>query len=130
MAGTVATQPSRTPASKKEEPHGLDPGSRHPPGQRHRRIGRVLSATCHHNVRWRPARCAACSSSSPTPRPPARSCSTAGVECSEITVFSPDDGGTFFGFSDPDSNTWGVQELKVRNEKPLIPVEHRGRFGA
>ena len=53
-----------------------------------------------------------------------------GVECSEITVFSPDDGGTFFGFSDPDGNTWGVQELKVRKEKPLIPVEHRGRFGA
>src|SRR5262249_10608961 len=25
-----------------------------------------------------------------------------GVECSEIQVFSPDDGGTFFGFSDPD----------------------------
>jgi catechol 2,3-dioxygenase-like lactoylglutathione lyase family enzyme len=53
-----------------------------------------------------------------------------GVECSEITVFSPDDGGTFFGFSDPDGNTWAVQELKVRKEKPLIPMEHRGRFGA
>ena len=38
--------------------------------------------------------------------------------------------GTFFGFSDPDGNTWAVQELKVRAEKPLIPVEHRGRFGA
>ncbi|MCA1842072.1 MAG: VOC family protein [Actinobacteria bacterium] len=53
-----------------------------------------------------------------------------GVECSEIMVFSPDDGGTFFGFSDPDGNTWAVQELKVRADKPLIPVEHRGRFGA
>jgi predicted enzyme related to lactoylglutathione lyase len=53
-----------------------------------------------------------------------------GVEVSEITQFSPDDGGTFFGFSDPDGNTWAVQELKVRAEKPLIPVEHRGRFGA
>lgn len=53
-----------------------------------------------------------------------------GVECSEIMVFSPDDGGTFFGFSDPDGNTWAVQELKVRAEKPLIPPEHRGRFGA
>jgi predicted enzyme related to lactoylglutathione lyase len=52
-----------------------------------------------------------------------------GVEVSEITVFSPDDGGTFFGFSDPDGNTWAVQELKVRAEKPLIPPEHRGRFG-
>jgi predicted enzyme related to lactoylglutathione lyase len=53
-----------------------------------------------------------------------------GVECSEIQVFDPSDGGTFFGFSDPDGNTWAVQELKVRAEKPLIPAEHRGRFGA
>jgi predicted enzyme related to lactoylglutathione lyase len=53
-----------------------------------------------------------------------------GVECSELQVFSPDDGGTFFGFSDPDGNAWAVQELKVRAETPLIPEEHRGRFGA
>ncbi|MFH5878440.1 VOC family protein [Arthrobacter sp. NA-172] len=53
-----------------------------------------------------------------------------GVEASEITVFDERDGGTFFGFSDPDGNTWAVQELKVRAEKPLIPVETRGRFGA
>ena len=53
-----------------------------------------------------------------------------GVECSEIMEFSPDDGGTFFGFTDPDGNSWAVQELKVRGEKPLIPVDHRGRFGA
>ena len=53
-----------------------------------------------------------------------------GVEASEITVFDERDGGTFFGFSDPDGNTWAVQELKVRAEKPLIPLEHRGRFGA
>ena len=53
-----------------------------------------------------------------------------GVDCSEIMEFSPDDGGTFFGFADPDGNSWAVQELKVRGEKPLIPVEHRGRFGA
>ena len=39
-------------------------------------------------------------------------------------------GGTFFGFSDPDGNQWAVQELKVRAEKPLIPPESRGRFGA
>jgi predicted enzyme related to lactoylglutathione lyase len=52
-----------------------------------------------------------------------------GVEVSEIMQFSPDDGGTFFGFADPDGNTWAVQELKVRGEKPLIPTEHRGRFG-
>jgi len=48
-----------------------------------------------------------------------------GVEASDITVFDDADGGTFFGFSDPDGNTWAVQELKVRGEKPLIPTEHR-----
>ena len=53
-----------------------------------------------------------------------------GVECSEIMVFDESDGGTFFGFADPDGNSWAVQQLKIRGEKPLIPVEHRGRFGA
>ena len=53
-----------------------------------------------------------------------------GVECSEITVFDERDGGTFFGFGDLDGNTWSVQQLKVRGEKPLIPVEYRDRFGA
>jgi catechol 2,3-dioxygenase-like lactoylglutathione lyase family enzyme len=53
-----------------------------------------------------------------------------GVECSEIMQFSPDDGGTFFGFADPDGNTWAVQELRIRGEKPLIRPEDRGRFGA
>ena len=52
------------------------------------------------------------------------------VDCSDLMVFSPDDGGTFFGFADPDGNTWAVQQIKARAEKPLIPVEHRGRFGA
>ena len=33
-------------------------------------------------------------------------------------------------FSDPDGNTWAVQQLKVRGEKPRIPHEHRDRFGA
>lgn len=53
-----------------------------------------------------------------------------GVECSEIEVFDPRDGGTLFGFSDPDGNTWAVQQLKVRAEMPLIPVAYRARFGA
>lgn len=53
-----------------------------------------------------------------------------GVEVSEIQKFDDRDGGTFFGFSDPDGNTWAVQQLKVRAEKPLIPVEYRSRFGA
>jgi catechol 2,3-dioxygenase-like lactoylglutathione lyase family enzyme len=52
-----------------------------------------------------------------------------GVEPTEIMVFDARDGGTFFGFSDPDGNTWSVQELKVRGEKPLIPLEERGRVG-
>jgi catechol 2,3-dioxygenase-like lactoylglutathione lyase family enzyme len=52
-----------------------------------------------------------------------------GVEASEIMVFDERDGGTFFGFSDPDGNSWSVQQLKVRADTPLIPRENRGRFG-
>jgi len=53
-----------------------------------------------------------------------------GVECSEIVVFDERDGGTFFGFTDPDGNSWAVQQIKARAERPLIPVEARQRFGA
>jgi predicted enzyme related to lactoylglutathione lyase len=53
-----------------------------------------------------------------------------GVECDEIQVFAEGDGGTFFGFADPDGNTWAVQQIRARAQTPLIPVEHRGRFGA
>ena len=53
-----------------------------------------------------------------------------GIDCDEITVFDERDGGTFFGFTDPDGNTWAVQQIKARAEKPLIPQEWRGRFGA
>ncbi|GAB3881989.1 VOC family protein [Terrabacter terrigena] len=52
-----------------------------------------------------------------------------GVECSEVQTIDPRDGGTFFGFADPDGNTWAVQQIKARADKPLIPVDHRGRFG-
>ncbi len=52
-----------------------------------------------------------------------------GVECSEIQVIDPRDGGTFFGFSDPDGNTWAVQQIKARADRPLIPLEYRSRFG-
>jgi hypothetical protein len=50
-----------------------------------------------------------------------------GVEVSEITRFSDQDGGTFFGFADPDGNTWAVQELSrrtggSRHREPLGPV--------
>jgi catechol 2,3-dioxygenase-like lactoylglutathione lyase family enzyme len=53
-----------------------------------------------------------------------------GVAVSDIMVFDERDGGTFFGFNDPDGNSWAVQELKVRGETPLIPLDHRGRFGS
>ena len=53
-----------------------------------------------------------------------------GVEASEVQVVAPGDGGTFFGFADPDGNTWAVQEIKARGEKPLVPEDARGRFGA
>ena len=52
-----------------------------------------------------------------------------GVECSEVTVFDERDGGTFFGFTDPDGNSWAVQQIKARADQPLIPLEARGRFG-
>ena len=53
-----------------------------------------------------------------------------GVECSEVTVFDERDGGTLFGFTDPDGNSWAVQQIRARAASPLIPREHRGRFGA
>ena len=53
-----------------------------------------------------------------------------GVEASEITVFDERDGGTLFGFSDPDGNTWAVQQLTARATKPLIPPEHWDGFDA
>ena len=45
-----------------------------------------------------------------------------GVDASEITVLDERDGGTFFGFADPDGNTWAVQQLRARAEKPLLGV--------
>ncbi len=52
-----------------------------------------------------------------------------GVPCGEMMVLDERDGGTFFGFSDPDGNSWAVQQLKVRADKPLIPLDYRERFG-
>lgn len=54
----------------------------------------------------------------------------AGVACDEIQVFDDRDGGTFFGFADPDGNTWAVQQIRARAETPLIPREHRSRLGS
>ena len=49
-----------------------------------------------------------------------------GVEVSEMMVMAPTDGGTFFGFHDPDGNSWAVQEIRARAGNPLIP---KGRSG-
>lgn len=49
-----------------------------------------------------------------------------GVEASELSVITEADGGTFFGFQDPDGNSWAVQEIRARARKPLIPDDHVG----
>jgi catechol 2,3-dioxygenase-like lactoylglutathione lyase family enzyme len=49
-----------------------------------------------------------------------------GVEVSDLSVITDADGGTFFGFEDPDGNSWAVQEIKARSNKPLIPKDHVG----
>jgi len=49
-----------------------------------------------------------------------------GVEASELQVMAEADGGTFFAFHDPDGNSWAVQEIKARAQKPLIPKDHTG----
>jgi catechol 2,3-dioxygenase-like lactoylglutathione lyase family enzyme len=49
-----------------------------------------------------------------------------GVEVSDLMVMAPTDGGTFFGFHDPDGNSWAVQEIRARASNPLIPEGHRG----
>jgi catechol 2,3-dioxygenase-like lactoylglutathione lyase family enzyme len=49
-----------------------------------------------------------------------------GVEVSDLMVFTEADGGTFFGFQDPDGNSWAVQEIKARAQTPLIPKGHAG----
>ena len=54
-----------------------------------------------------------------------------GVEVSELSVFTEADGGTFFGFADPDGNSWSVQEIRARAEHPLIaPSEESARAWA
>lgn len=49
-----------------------------------------------------------------------------GVEATEMTVFTEADGGTFFGFEDPDGNSWAVQEIRARAQTPLMPKGHGG----
>ena len=47
-----------------------------------------------------------------------------GVDAGGIDVIDERDGGTLFGFGDPDGNTWIVQQIKARAEVPLIPRVH------
>ena len=44
-----------------------------------------------------------------------------GVAAGNIDVIDERDGGTLFGFTDPDGNSWVVQQLKARADKPLLP---------
>ena len=44
-----------------------------------------------------------------------------GVAAGEIDVIDERDGGTLFGFTDPDGNSWVVQQIKERADKPLLP---------
>jgi hypothetical protein len=49
-----------------------------------------------------------------------------GVEPTALSVITGADGGTFFGFRDPDGNSWAAQEIRARARKPLIPKDHVG----
>ena len=42
------------------------------------------------------------------------------VNAGEIDLIDERDGGTLFGFADPDGNGWVVQQIKARAERPLI----------
>jgi catechol 2,3-dioxygenase-like lactoylglutathione lyase family enzyme len=44
-----------------------------------------------------------------------------GVAAGDIEVIDERDGGTLFGFTDPDGNAWVVQQIKARADKPLLP---------
>jgi catechol 2,3-dioxygenase-like lactoylglutathione lyase family enzyme len=44
-----------------------------------------------------------------------------GVAAGDINVIDERDGGTLFGFTDPDGNSWVVQQIKERADKPLLP---------
>jgi catechol 2,3-dioxygenase-like lactoylglutathione lyase family enzyme len=52
-----------------------------------------------------------------------------GVDVTDLTVITEADGGTLFGFRDPDGNSWAVQEIKAREQTPLIPRDHTGLGG-
>jgi catechol 2,3-dioxygenase-like lactoylglutathione lyase family enzyme len=43
-----------------------------------------------------------------------------GVAAGNIDVIDERDGGTLFGFTDPDGNSWVVQQIKARADNPLL----------
>jgi catechol 2,3-dioxygenase-like lactoylglutathione lyase family enzyme len=43
-----------------------------------------------------------------------------GVAVGEIEVIDERDGGTLFGFADPDGNKWVVQQITARADNPLL----------
>jgi len=43
------------------------------------------------------------------------------VAAGDIDVIDERDGGTLFGFTDPDGNSWVVQQIKARAATPLLP---------
>jgi catechol 2,3-dioxygenase-like lactoylglutathione lyase family enzyme len=49
-----------------------------------------------------------------------------GVAASDLMVVAPTDGGTFFGFQDPDGNSWAVQEIRARAQAPLLGAGRSG----
>jgi len=55
-----------------------------------------------------------------------------GVQVSELTVMTDADGGTFFGFQDPDGNSWGPQmtsAVSEVNERSSYVLERRWHGG-
>ncbi|MGO4445676.1 VOC family protein [Mycobacterium sp. 2YAF39] len=43
-----------------------------------------------------------------------------GVDAEEMQIIDDRDGGTLFGFADPDGNTWVVQQITARADQPLL----------
>ena len=117
---STATRSVSTSTTTPERAH-----ARRPADPARAPAARSSSATCRRRTRWRPARCAACSCGGRRRRGP-RGAVGRGVECSEITVFDERDGGTFFGFADPDGNTWAVQQIKVRGDQAADPARGPG----
>ncbi len=64
-------------------------------------------------LRCRRDRCGVSSSSSPT-RIALATSSSRSVAADAIQVIDERDGGTMFGFTDPDGNEWVVQEIRAR----------------